>query len=347
MKRAFQSRWASLSLLGALVPCFLIALKLTAEPVRHFYYVDDDAAWESLAKNIPAIHLLSPAWVNLQTTGEVRVNIDARVKQLAVQNNIPIMPVVMNEDFKTEAARTAFDETKQPAIIDALLKLTIAEDFEGLQIDFENLEPEDREPYARFIEKLAAALHQHRKTLSVAVVSNLFAPSPEEWKPTPRSAAFDYGRLGRAADFLTLMTYDQYTSPDAPGPVAGFAWMDACVRKVLESVPPSKVSLGVPLYHRHWAGKQVTTGTWMDAQQISWKAKTGSTFDALHQEPVIRFRENTTDHVIWYHNAASVQRRIELAKRYRLRGFSAWRIGQEDPSVWTEGLNASAGGLRP
>lgn len=334
-------RLATLLTMGALLPP---ATGGKAKALQaHFYYVDDDAAWESLSKNIGAVDLLSPVWLYLQTSGEVRVAVDARVKQLATQSGVPLIPVVMNENFKPEAARTAFDEQRQDAIIASLLKTVVAEGFAGLQLDFENLAPSDRDAYAQFTERLAAAMRAQKKSLSVAVVSPLFAEIPataktESWQPTPRSLAYDYERLARASDFLTLMTYDQYTSPNSPGPVAGIGWMEACVRKLLESAPAAKVFLGVPLYHRHWAAKQVTTGTWFEAQQLSWRAKAGTTLDTLHEEPVIRFRDGSTDHVIWYHNAESVKRRIELAKRFRLRGYSAWRIGQEDPSVWTEGI---------
>jgi len=314
-------------------------------PLAHFYYMDDTAGWESLSANVHQIGLLSPVWFHVQEGGKLRITIDPRVRQFAVQSGVALMPVIVNEEFRLEAARSVFDDTRGQALIQTVVKLTVAENFQGLQLDFEDLEPIDREPYARLAEKLGAALRKHGKQLSVAVVSPLYAAVPasakaETWIATGRSQAFDYERLAAASDFLSVMTYDQYTSPNAPGPVAGIGWMEACVRKLLETIPPSKLTLGLPLYHRHWAAGRVTTGSWMEAQEWSWKAKAGIVTDGLHEEPVLRFRSGAIDHEIWFQNAGSIRRRIQLAQQLGLRGFSAWRIGQEDPSVWTEGLSA-------
>ena len=54
---------------------------------------------------------------------------------------------------------------------------------------------------------------------SVAVPAPLAAAVPPTstdlpWKASEQSASFDYARLGRAADFITLMTYDEYTAPN-------------------------------------------------------------------------------------------------------------------------------------
>lgn len=41
------------------------------------------------------------------------------------------------------------------------------------------------------------------------------------------------------------------------------------------------------------------------------------------------------DHVVWLENAASVAARLEIATRYGLGGAAAWRLGHEDPAVWS------------
>jgi len=268
--------------------------------VSHFYYVQDNAAFESLQRNVGAVQMLSPVWLHVQADGSLRNTAGERVRELAANAAVSLVPVIVNEEFRIDAARAAFGNA---ALVEELVNLAVRDKYAGLQLDFENLEPADREPYARFTETLAAALARRGLPLSVAVVSPVFgmgpaSARPTSWRPTQRSSAYDYQRLGKASSFLTLMTYDQYTSPDAPGPIAGIDWMEACVRTVLEVVPAQKLMLGIPLYHRRWAGRTVSTGTWMEAQELAWKWKTGGRFDALHQEPVIRFREPQADHEV-------------------------------------------------
>ena len=40
-------------------------------------------------------------------------------------------------------------------------------------------------------------------------------------------------------------------------------------------------------------------------------------------------------YTIWYENAKSIKQKISLIKKYNLRGFSAWALGLELPSVYT------------
>ena len=37
---------------------------------------------------------------------------------------------------------------------------------------------------------------------------------------------------------------------------------------------------------------------------------------------------------IFFENAQSFQHKLELVKKYKLRGFSVWVIGEEDPEIW-------------
>jgi len=322
-----------------LAPALMHAAGGPRQGLAHFYYVDDAAAWQSLEQNAASIDLLSPVWIEVRTGGEVRTSVDDRVVRLAGAAGFELMPVVMNQDFRPEIAREVLgDDRKRTALAMKLARFALVEGFRGLQLDFENLEEADRDGYSKLAEQLGSALRRGGRQLSVAVAAPVYSTGPVNappvsWQPTPRSAAFDYERLAAAADFLTLMAYDQYATPDAPGPVAGLPWVEACVRHLLERVPAEKVTLGVPLYHRHWAGARVTTGAWAEAQAAAIRANVASLFDRLHQESVIRY-EDSSPHVIWLHDARSVALRRDLAARYGLRGFSAWRLGQEDPAVW-------------
>ncbi len=313
-----------------------------SSPVAQFYYVDDAAALQSLEKNGSRVSLLSPVWIVVDAAGGVRIASDGKVERLAAEHRFKLMPVIVNEDFRLDAARAVLrDEAKMDGLAAQLVRTAETQRWDGLQLDFENLERADRDAYSRFAEKLGAALRPRGMALSVAVPAPVYGigpvdKRPGEWLPTPRSEGFDYERLAQAASFLTLMAYDQYVMADTPGPIAGIEWVEACVKKVLETVPASKVTLGLPFYHRRWTGNVVTTGSWVEAQAASVKANVAPRADPLHQEPVVRFWEGGVQSIVWFHDAKSLSQRLDLVKRYNLRGFSAWRLGQEDPSVWTE-----------
>jgi spore germination protein len=47
-----------------------------------------------------------------------------------------------------------------------------------------------------------------------------------------------------------------------------------------------------------------------------------------------------TFHEVWYPDAATIGRRVRLA-RDRGLGIGFWRLGREDPEVWTDPLIAA------
>ena len=65
------------------------------------------------------------------------------------------------------------------------------------------------------------------------------------------------------------MTHDEYVSPDQPGPIVGYGWVEACPRKTLESIPREKLRLRLPLYYRRWNGKKVSEGPYLVGPRAS------------------------------------------------------------------------------
>jgi spore germination protein YaaH len=306
--------------------------------VMHFYYWNDRLADDSLRAHGRQIGLLSPVWLEVDRAGNLVSTIDKQTAAWAAANGIRVMPVVVNRGFRPETAAAAGGPARD-RLIAAMVQTARRRRFCGLQLDFEGLRKTDRQAYAEFTERLATALHQLGMLLSVAVPAPLAAAdsSPSAaplWKASEQSAAFDYARLARAADFLSLMTYDEYTSPEAPGPVAGLAWVEANVCRMLEWTPAAKVMLGVPLYHRHWVAKKVTEGPYLAAAALAHAAQSEIRLDATHQEATFQYTDSQGDHTVWLETADSLARRTALAGKYGLRGISAWRLGQEDPAAW-------------
>jgi spore germination protein YaaH len=328
--------WALLSVIscGALLPA--------PKAIAQFYFVEDASALESLRANIARVGVLSPVWITAGTDGTFESAVNPEVVSLAAKHHVPVMPVVMNRDFDPAIAKAVLGSqaARSRAAAD-LAALAERNGFAGLQLDFEAFGPELADAYADLTEKLAAKLHAQGRQLSVAVPSPVFAPGPPgppptSWQPTAHAASFRYKWLAKSADWITLMAYDQYVMPDQPGPIAGLDWVEACIKALLPQVPPDRILLGLPLYHRHWDGRAVTTGTHGEA--LAKTANGGGTpvLDDIQAEMKSVFSRRGVLNEIWFQNAASLRRRLELVNKYKLGGFSAWRLGHEDPAVWKE-----------
>lgn len=300
--------------------------------LAHFYSTNDALSRQSLQKNAAHIGVASPVWLIVTENGEVRSIVDPQIAAWARERKLRLMPVVVNQDFRPEVARAVLDDEQLSVkVIDELVRIAEAEGFYGLNLDFENFGAEGRAGYVRLAKHLGHELRKRGMTLGVAVG----APLGAALAPNEHSRVFDYAGLGDAADWVTLMTYDEYTSPDQPGPIAGYGWVEACLRKTLESVPPEKLLLGLPLYYRRWNGKKVSEGPYLEARALALRHRMRIRMDPVHQAPRFQFRSKKVRNVVWLEDARSLGRRLELVRKYRLAGFSAWRLGQEDPAVWT------------
>ncbi len=111
----------------------------------------------------------------------------------------------------------------------------------------------------------------------------------------------------------------------------------------MDFIPRKKFYLGIPLYCRHWSGKSVSEGPYEEALKWAAQWRVRIEADADQKEKVVRFADGQDSHVVWLLDAQNVQERMELAVRYRLAGFSAWRLGQEDPVVWNGTFSQASG----
>lgn len=317
--------------------------------LAHFYFVNDPSSRQSLEANMAQISLVSPQWFAVDQTGRLTSRSDNTLLDWAKQNRLPLMPLLINEKFKPEVAHAVLsDEGTQLRVVDQILNAALTDHFYGIQVDFENIPPDDREAFSRFVERLSKEFHKQHMKLSVAVPAPLAPttpPSPRTspWVTTKLSQAFDYRKLGKLADSVTLMAYDEHSSSDPPGPVAGLPWVEACLQQTLKYVPRKKTFLGIPLYYRQWNGKVVSEGTYGDALKLAtmWGAKIE--MDAEQREKTFHFEEGQDSHVVWLQDAESLRERVALVKKYGLPGFSAWRLGQEDPAAWNGAFSSGLG----
>lgn len=150
------------------------------------------------------------------------------------------------------------------------------------------------------------------------------------------------------------MTYSQHTHRTPPGPPAGLPWMRALVEMAIaDGVPPEKLSLGIPFYSIHWfasysdrlaagrgAGRE---GGYAAGQGIDF-ARARGLLDR-YEADTVWLDEQGAQYAFWdnaglfewlfVEDARSLPPKLDLLEEYDLRGISVWRLGNEDPAVWS------------
>lgn len=312
--------------------------------LSQFYLVNDPASVQSLEKNYSKISLVCPQWFSVDEGGTVESVADPSVVKWAAGKRVLLMPLLVNQKFQAKVAHAVLEnESIQSRVVQQIVQAGEAHHFFGIQFDFENIPPEDRELYSQFIGMAAREFRKHHLKLSVAVVPPLSPPVPvsplarpasTDWVPNPQATAYDYERLASNAFFISLMTYDEYASPEQPGPVAGSPWVEACLRETLKSISRKKLLLGLPLYYREWSGKSVQEGSHQEAQDLAAKWNAKINLDVEQREAYFSFNDGQQEHFVWTQDTQTLRERMEMVRRYGLAGFSAWRLGFEDSQAW-------------
>ncbi len=229
----------------------------------------------------------------------------------------------------------------QNKIIKELIAEAKSKNYIGWQFDFEHIMATDLNLFSSFVELTAKKLHKEKLKLSVALIarfsdkpSDLPAGSWDKW-----AGVFDYTRIGKVADFVTLMAYDQ---PASIGPVASLPWVKKVLTYAEKHIAKSKISLGIPTYGWLWntdTNKMIRSMSYQKVQDLlDSKSYISKGFNKTSQTSWITYTQGTgtslVHYKLWYENAASFKTKLSLAKSAKIRGISLWIVGMEDPLIW-------------
>ena len=201
--------------------------------------------------------------------------------------------------------------------------------FDGVQIDFESIAPEDGTHYLNFLSDLKRALPQN-KIFSVAVMARWAAH-----KKAHPSDAFDYPFINLIADRVIVMAYDEHYGGGSAGPIASLPWCEKIYAHATATIDPGKLIMGIPLYGRSWQTEKTAQAyrnpaIWTDLRARNLIASS---------DPAIGGSYSYTTTVtinVYFENLPSLNAKINLYRTQPTRGLAFWRIGQEPLDFWKQ-----------
>lgn len=199
-----------------------------------------------------------------------------------------------------------------------------AENFDGIQIDFESLMPDDGEAFNSFLTDLKVRLPD--KVLSAAVPARLNGAGNGK-------KAYDYAALAGIVDRVFVMAYDQHWETSQPGPVASLSWCGSVAGYAVSAILPDRLVMGIPLYGRAWQARKINRAvTHRRAVELARRRVDRRTGPA-DQGPFFEYVEKVTVKV-FYEDTGSIHEKLRLYESYRIPAVAFWRIGQGPPELW-------------
>lgn len=192
--------------------------------------------------------------------------------------------------------------------------------FGGLCLCFKYINSFDKEPFSRFMEQLSNALHLRGLYLMLAAAPRL---SPDD--PEPSGCGIDLAAAGSFCDYVLLQCYDWGNSGTAPQAVSPLPMISQSIDHALGLVPPSKLLLALSdhgyRWHLPWKQGDCAVAVSHDVSQalaVSNAQRIG--IDRLSQSPFFNFSSAGQRCVIYYEDARSLYKKLQLLSQYSLAG---------------------------
>lgn len=313
------------------------ALAAENDYTRIFYFRDGFLARESLFAHPSYIDILAPQSYSLNGSGKLSGKINPAILSFANKHKIRMMPLITNGNFSKTIYRAILDDLqKQDLAIKSLVEEAKNNGYWGWQFDFEQMDVSYRDKYSAFVGRTHEIFKKNGLALSVAVMAQI-SDNPNDypndlWLKT--IGVYDYKALAANSDFISVMSYDD---PESEGPVVEYLWLKRVLNYSMKFIPNEKLSLGIPLYYWQWnntTGARIGIGGRQGIYNVFNKYKVSTHYSADMEAAYLTYWRGVKQYIIWYENARSVAKKIELIKKYRLHGFSAWALGLELPTIF-------------
>ena len=295
-----------------------------------FYTNGDDNSYPALKRALPSLDWVLPGWLSLQGPNlDLRTDIDSRALIFieATKPSVSILPMIQNAaDGKWDGrglARLLADPAARAARLNDIVAFLETNKFQGLTVDFEEVPPTAQKDLQAFLTEMSMAFRQRGLVIVLAI------PLDDD--------SWSYATYGNIVDYVLLMAYDQHWETSAPGSIAGQDWFEKALDERMKTLDPSHTIVAMGGYGYDWVkGHDTQDLTFEEAVLSARDFEAPIEFDPVTANPHFSFVEDDGNrHDVWFLDGVTAFNEIAAGNDYRLAGYALWRIGSEDPSVWS------------
>jgi peptidoglycan-N-acetylglucosamine deacetylase len=215
------------------------------------------------------------------------------------------------------------DDARRARVAGGIARHAESMRYTGLVLDFETLTAADLDAQMKVIRAIRDSARAHGvTTIAVAIPAE-----PDDAYPTRM--------LAEVVDYVLVMLYDQHWSGGEPGPISAPQWVTRNLSRVVSEIGASRVVAGLPLYGYQWVKGKPGAGV---SYEMGTRTAARGRITLERDSSSRTLRGVRGDTAIWLTDAALLDELIRDVQRAGVHRFAFWRLGQEDPAVWTRVL---------
>ena len=290
-----------------------------------------DLTFDTATANVKDLNVIAPTWFPVSDdNGDLADYASSAYVEKAHAKGWKVWAVVDNFQIQGVDHNNciALFERRQN-IITQLMNFADQYGFDGINVDFEQLDASYGQDFIEFVRELSIACRGRGLTLSV---DNYVTYDFNDFYHMDEQAVF--------ADYVCVMGYDEhYAGSQEAGSVASISYVKQGIERALKEVPASKLINGIPFYMRLWITDSTGAMSVQDldmptAQEFLSKHGQTGTWDDTTQQNVVDFEEDGTHYQMWIEDAQSIRSKLGLMQTEGIAGVAEWKLGQETADVW-------------
>lgn len=298
------------------------------------------------------VNVVSPTFFYIDYQGNFKDKVGKEEKEYidwAHKNGYKVWPMISNSEAQntkkgtdssnilkvTSKIMNSYELRKE--LIENIINVCEEYDLDGINIDFEYMYEKDKDLFSRFIIELEPRMEKIGAVLSVDVTA---PDGSANW-----SLCFDRNVIGKVADYIVFMAYDQYSSGTV-GTTAGHNWVENNIEKFIgqEGVKSEKIILGIPFYTKLWT--ETPDESAKNAIKVKSKAVimknieneipdgVQKIWDEKLKQYYVEYKVGESTKKMWIEDLKSLKEKVSLVNKYDLAGVSAWEKDQESEGTW-------------
>jgi peptidoglycan-N-acetylglucosamine deacetylase len=296
-----------------------------------FYANWDQTSFSALKKDLPHLDWVIPTWLSVQ--GDeigIRNDLDHRALE-AIRDQDPekpIFPLLQNSvEGKWDSAGLAkwlADPAKRAARLKEIIDFLEFNQCQGLTVDFEEVPDSAQANLKTFLNEMSAEFKPRGWKILLSV------PFDDD--------SWDYVGYSKLVDYMILMAYDEHWETGAAGPVASQSWFEKLLDDRMKQLDPDHTIIALGNYGYDWSntGKPAEDVTFQDVARIAHMRAGDIDFDADAENPHLTYKDDVGHaHDVWFLDGVSAFNEVHASDVYRPAGYAVWRLGAEDPSIWS------------
>ena len=259
-----------------------------------------------------------------------------RTKSAGAQPWMVLTPLSSEGAFNNQLIKVLVENQElQDKLISQMLAVMQEKGYEGVDIDFEYVLPENREQYAQFAGRVREAVSGYGYRVTVAA-----APKVSNRQKGILVEGMDYALLGQSADAVFLMTYEWGYTYGPPMAVAPLDKVREVVEYAVTQIQPGQLILGIPNYGYDWTlpyergiSRARSIGN-VEAVEIAAENGAVIEYAQISQSPWFTYRKNGMEHVVWFEDVRSITAKWDLIREFGLSGARYWNLMRPFRANW-------------